>query len=73
MNGWVVERHGLGAVRVIEFADVVRRNLAAVRDGEEVAWVVWGWAPTLSQAREVELEVKRMVRKQRDGGGGHGA
>lgn len=61
-NAWLIERHELGALQVKEAADVFRRNRELLAGGEPVRWVVLGGAPTLSQARELELEIKREVR-----------
>ena len=61
-NAWLVERHEKGAFRVIPADDAFRRNIEAIKTAEPVGWVVVGGAPTLSQARERELEIKREVR-----------
>lgn len=59
---WFIERHEKGAVKITPARDVFERNMDFVKRGEPIPWAVIAAAKDMNEAREVEREMKRMIR-----------
>jgi hypothetical protein len=58
-NGWAVEKHPKGGLRVRDMQMLIDLNKLRLERGEAEGWCVVGWAPDLESAREVKRKIGR--------------